>query len=116
MEIDDVAFEIRQLNKHNFPIYADSASPILNNQLRNKNINILDVKKGPDSVRAGIKWFQGLNGIHINKFLTPNIYREFTGYEYIVDRDDSVTSELPDENNHTIDATRYGFVNEIKWN
>lgn len=114
MEVDDVSFEIKQLNKHNFPIYADSASPILNTQLRNKGLNIVDVKKGPDSVRAGIKWLQGLSGIYINKILTPNIYREFSQYEYVVDREDNVTALLKDESNHTIDATRYGFSVEIK--
>lgn len=114
MEVDDVSFEIKQLNKHNFPIYADSASPILNTQLRNKGLNILDVKKGPDSVRAGIKWLQGLSGIYINKILTPNIYREFSQYEYVVDKEDNVTALLKDEANHTIDATRYGFSVEIK--
>lgn len=114
MEVDDVSFEIKQFNKHNFPIYADSASPILNTQLRNKGLNILDVKKGPDSVRAGIKWLQGLSGIYINKILTPNIYREFSQYEYVVDKEDNVTALLKDEANHTIDATRYGFSVEIK--
>jgi len=114
MEVDDISFEMKQLNKHNFPVYADSASPILNTQLRNKGLNILDVKKGPDSVRAGIKWLQGLSGIYINKVLTPNIYREFSQYEYVVDRDDNVTAMLKDEANHTIDATRYGFSVEIK--
>lgn len=114
MEVDDVCFEIKQLNKHNFPIYADSASPILNTQLRNKGLNIVDVKKGPDSVRAGIKWLQGLSGIYINKILTPNIYREFSQYEYVVDREDNVTALLKDAANHTIDATRYGFSVEIK--
>lgn len=115
MEIEDISFEIKNRNKHNFPVYADSASPILNIQLRNKGLNILDVKKGPDSVRAGIKWLQGLNGIYINKYKTPETYKEFTEYEYIVDKDDQVTSKLPDENNHTIDSTRYGFCNEIKY-
>ena len=115
MSVEDVAFEIKQLNKHNFPVYADSACKELNNQLRNKFVNIIDVEKGPDSIRAGIKYLQGLNGIYINKYLTPNIYREWTEAEYLVDKDDNVTSKLPDKNNHTIDATRYGFSIEIKY-
>lgn len=115
MEIDDIAFKVKTMNKHNFPVYADSASPILNTQLRNKGLNVLDVKKGPDSVRAGIKWLQDLNGIYICKYITPEIYREFTSYEYIVDKDDQVTAKLPDAGNHTIDSTRYGFCNEIRY-
>lgn len=115
MDIDDVVYEIKHLNKHNFPVFSDSASPILNNQLRNKGLNIADVKKGPDSVRAGIKWLQGLNAIYICKFKTPSVYKEFTEYEYVVDREDNVTSKLIDKNNHTIDSTRYGFSLEIKY-
>lgn len=115
MEIDDIAFKVKAMNKHNFPVYADSASPILNTQLRNKGLNVLDVKKGPDSVRAGVKWLQDLNGIYICKYITPETYREFTSYEYIVDKDDQVTAKLPDAGNHTIDSTRYGFCNEIRY-
>lgn len=115
MEVEDIAFEIKQLNKHNFPIYADSQAPILNNQLRNKGVDVLNVKKWPDSVRAGIKWLQSLNGIYICKYLTPHIYKEFKEYEYILDKEDNVTSKLPDENNHTIDSTRYAFVDEIRY-
>jgi phage terminase large subunit len=76
---------------------------------------VVDVKKGPDSIRAGIKWLQGLNGIYINKYLTPNLYREWTEYEYVVDKNDEVTSKLPDSDNHSIDATRYAFSVEIKY-
>lgn len=114
VSVDVVASKIKEFNKHNFPVQCESAAPILNNQLRNKGINALDVKKGPDSVRAGIKWLQSLNGIYINKYRTPNIYREFTGYEYVIDKDDTITDKLSDKDNHTIDATRYAFVYEIK--
>jgi PBSX family phage terminase large subunit len=115
MSVDDMAFEIKQLNKHNFPIYSDSATPILTNELVARNINVIGAIKGPDSILAGIKWLQGLNGIYICKTLTPSIYTEFTEYEYIVDKDDNVTSKLPDKNNHSIDSTRYAFNLEIKY-
>lgn len=115
MEIENIAYEIKTINKANHPVYADSATPILNNQLRAKDVNILDAKKWPDSIMAGLKWLQGLNGIYINKYLTPNIYREFTEYEYLLDKEDNITSKLPDSRNHTIDGTRYGFCNEIRY-
>ena len=115
MSIDDMAFEIKQFNKHNFPVYSDSATPILTNELVNKNINIIGAIKGPDSIAAGIKWLQSLNGIYICRSLTPSIYGEFTEYEYLVDKDDNVTSKLPDKRNHTIDSTRYAFNLEIKY-
>ena len=116
MDIEDIAFEIRKINKNNFSVKADNASPILNKQLKKVNLNIVGVKKKPDSVRGGIKWLQSLNGIYISKTLTPQIYKEFTEYEYIVDKKtDEVTAELPDKNNHFIDATRYALVDVITY-
>lgn len=116
MEPVEVAEKIRSLNKHNFPVWGDSAVPTLNKLVRKEGINLFDVKKPRDSTKAGIKWLQSLNGIYINKYKTPNIYREFTEYEYEIDKEDNITDILPDKNNHTIDATRYAAVNEIKYN
>ena len=115
MHVEDVAFEIKQLNPHGFVVNADSACKELNYQLENKGVSVYNVIKGPESRRAGIKWLQGLNGIYICPALTPYTYKEFTEYEYIVDKNDSVTSELPDDNDHAIDATRYAFNIEIKF-
>lgn len=116
MTIDEVKFEINRLNKYNFPVYADSANPLLNTELRNKGVNILDAIKGPDSVLGGIKWLQNLNGIYLCPYLTPHIHKEFTEYEYEIDKKtEEVTSKLPDKANHTIDATRYAFNLEIKY-
>ena len=115
MSIEDMYREIKALNKHNFVVYADSATPILSSELNNKGLNIQGAIKGPDSIAAGIKWLQSLNGIYICKTLTPCIYTEFTEYEYIVDKDDNVTSKLEDKCNHTIDSTRYAFGLEIKY-
>ena len=109
MDIPDIVSEIVKHNKNNFPIYGDSGVPLLNTQLQNKNINILPVKKGPDSVRAGITFLQSLNHIYICSKLTPQAYGELVSYEYIVDKEGKVTSELPDKNNHFIDAIRYAL-------
>lgn len=65
--------------------------------------------KGPDSVRYGIKWLQGLNHIYIDRRLCPKTYKEFTHYEYCQDREGNFISDYPDENNHSIDAVRYGL-------
>lgn len=115
MSVDEMNYEIRLRNKNNFPVYFDSATPILGQELINKGCNAIGAIKGPDSVRAGIKWLQSLNGIHICKTLTPIVYHEFTEYEYIVDKDDNVTSKLVEGAEHTIDSTRYAFNLEIKY-
>ena len=46
MSVDDIAFEIKKRNKHNFPVYADSANPLLNNELSQKGVNVVPVDKG----------------------------------------------------------------------
>lgn len=65
--------------------------------------------KGPESVRYGIKWLQGLNHIYIDAKRCPETYKEFTQYEYEQDKDGNFISAYPDENNHSIDATRYAM-------
>ena len=65
--------------------------------------------KGPDSVRYGIKWLQGLRHIYIDARRCPETYKEFTQYEYEQDRDGEFISAYPDENNHSIDAVRYAL-------
>lgn len=72
---------------------------------------IRPAKKGPDSVRYGIKWLQGLRHIYIDKNRCPETYYEFVNYEYERDKDGNFISAYPDENNHSIDAVRYALEN-----
>lgn len=65
--------------------------------------------KGPESVRYGIKWLQGLRHIYIDKKYCPETYKEFVNYEYEQDKDGNFISAYPDANNHSIDATRYAL-------
>ena len=65
--------------------------------------------KGPESVRYGIKWLQGLNHIYIDRRRCPCTWFEFSTYEYEQDKDGNFISAYPDENNHSIDATRYAL-------
>lgn len=70
---------------------------------------IRGAEKGPESVRYGIKWLQGLRHIYIDKRRCPRTYKEFIDYEYEQDRDGNFISAYPDANNHSIDAVRYGL-------
>lgn len=70
---------------------------------------IRGAEKGPDSVRYGIKWLQGLRHIYIDKRTCPETYREFINYEYEQDRDGNFISAYPDADNHSIDAVRYAL-------
>ena len=73
---------------------------------------IRGAQKGPESVRYGIKWLQGLNHIYIDKRKCPLTFFEFSTYEYEQDKDGNFSSAYPDANNHSIDAARYGLE---KW-
>ena len=70
---------------------------------------IRPAEKGPESVRYGIKWLQGLNHIYIDRNACPYTWKEFSNYEYEQDKDGNFISSYPDENNHSIDAVRYAM-------
>ena len=70
---------------------------------------IRGAEKGPESVRYGIKWLQGLNHIYIDRKHCPKTWKEFTEYEYEQDKEGNFISAYPDENNHSVDACRYAL-------
>lgn len=86
----------------------DSAEPKSVSDYRAMGINAKDAVKGPGSVDYGMKWLQKRK-IVIDKRRTPNVYEEFTHYEYEKDKNENWISGYPDANNHTIDATRYAL-------
>lgn len=88
-------------------IMCDSAEPKSISDFKNNGLYAFGVKKGPGSVEHGMKWLQSLKRIVIDKNRTPNVYREFSQYEYDRDPEGNVISKYPDENNHTIDSLRY---------
>ena len=97
-------------------ITADSAEPKSIDELNSYGkIRVKGAKKGPDSVEYGIKWLQSLNEIIIDPVRCPNTAREFTTYEYEKDKFGNFKSKYPDENNHTIDMTRYSREREMNF-
>ena len=90
-------------------VIADSAEPKSIADFKAYGAFIRPADKGPDSVRYGIKWLQGLNHIYIDKKKCPETYREFVNYEYEQDKDGNFISSYPDENNHSIDSVRYAM-------
>ena len=99
-------------------IYADSAEPKSIAELKSEHDikRIKGVKKGPDSVEYGEQWLDDLDFIRIDPKRTPNIAREFENIDYEVDRYGNVKPRLVDKDNHTIDATRYAFSEDMKAN
>lgn len=105
----DILYKERKLLSMDELVTADSAEPKSIADFKAYGAYIRGAVKGPDSVRYGIKWLQGLNHIYIDKRRCPLTYKEFTHYEYLTDKDGNFISDYPDENNHSIDAVRYGM-------
>lgn len=94
-------------------VTADSAEEKSIADFRAYGAFIRGAEKGPDSVRYGIKWLQGLRHIYIDPKRCPETYMEFINYEYEHDKDGNFISAYPDYNNHSIDAVRYAL--EVFW-
>ena len=105
----DELYNKKQLITNQELLTADSAEPKSIMDFKNWGAYIRGADKGPDSVRYGIKWLQGLNHIYIDRHYCPETYKEFVNYEYEQDKDGNFISNYPDENNHSIDATRYAL-------
>lgn len=93
-------------------IVCDSAEPKSIHDLQQLGLRAIPSYKKPGSVLYGVKWLQRRK-IVIDPKRTPNAHREFTAYSYEVDRDGVYLSDLPDRDNHSIDAVRYALNNEI---
>ncbi|CAM4018310.1 PBSX family phage terminase large subunit [Geobacillus stearothermophilus] len=112
----EVAEKIKAKNYHVEPIIADSAEPKSVDEMKKEHgiPRIKGAKKGPGSVEYGEKWLDDLEAIVIDPKRTPNIAREFESIDYQVDADGNPKPKLEDKNNHTIDATRYAFEDDMK--
>jgi phage terminase large subunit len=111
-QVFDILYKEKKLLTFEDLVTADSAEEKSIADFKAYGAFIRGADKGPDSVRYGIKWLQGLNHIYIDKRRCPFTYREFIQYEYEQDREGNFISAYPDENNHSIDAVRYGMQ---KW-
>jgi len=110
----EVAEMIKARGYNDTLIIADSAEPKSIDELKQYGIRIRGAKKGPGSVEYGEKWLDDLEEIVIDPQRTPNIAREFESIDYQTDQDGNPKPKLEDVNNHTIDATRYGFENDMR--
>ena len=87
-------------------IICDSAEPKSVNDYRDAGLPARGANKGPGSIEYSMKWWQGKKLV-IDPARTPNVYKEFTEYEYERDKDGNVITGYPDKDNHLIDAARY---------
>ena len=108
-EVFKELYEEKKLIKKSDLVIADSAEPKSIADFKAYGAFIRPADKGPDSVRYGIKWLQGLRHIYIDKRRCPLTYKEFVNYEFEQDKDGNFISAYPDEDNHSIDAVRYAL-------
>ena len=112
----ELAERIREKGYQSQMITCDSAEPKSIDELKLQlNIPLVQgAKKGPDSREYGERWLDDLDAIVIDPGRTPNIAREFESADYAVDRDGNPKPKLEEVNDHTIDATRYAFEDDMR--
>lgn len=90
-------------------ITADSAEPKSVGDYNSFGLFCRGAIKGPGSVEYSHKWLQSLNAIYIDPARCPDTYKEFTEYEYEIDKQGETINGYPDVNNHHIDGVRYAM-------
>lgn len=108
-EVFNILYNEKKLIGYDELVIADSSELKSVADFKAYGAFIRAAQKGPDSVRYGTKWLQGLRHIYIDKRRCPETYKEFIGYEYERDREGKFISSYPDKDNHSIDATRYAL-------
>ncbi len=63
--------------------------------------------------RLSYEWLAGLREIVIDPVRCPHAYEEFTSKEYERDREGNWVDEIPDGNDHSIDAVRYAMMEDV---
>ena len=93
-------------------ITADCAEPKSIADMQAEDLKCIPCHKEPGCVAYRVKWLQHRR-IVIDPKRTPEAYREFVNYSYATDKDGNFLSELPDKDNHTIDACAYALDRHI---
>ena len=93
-------------------ITADCAEPKSIADMQSEGLRCGPCHQEPGCVAYRVKWLQHRRLV-IDPKRTPEAYREFVNYSYATDKDGNFLSELPDKDNHLIDATAYALNNLI---
>jgi len=109
VEINDTpGFYERIEGSRQYPITADSARPEIISYMRKQGFRIKPAKKGKNSIGDGIAFIRNFDVI-----IHPSckgVIEEFKLYSYKMDRTTgAILPQILDDNNHYIDAIRYGL-------
>lgn len=97
-------------------IRADSAEPKSIEELYQAGLKgVTNARKGKDSILNGIQRIQDYELIVHPRCV--NVLRELSTYQWAKDRFEKYTGKPEDENNHAMDAMRYGleYINVERW-
>lgn len=109
----NLAIALKKKNPLNKYIRTD-VDPRTINDLNGKGVNLIQAKKGEDSIDIGVHYLSvEILEIVIDPKRCPNTAKEFTSYELEQDKNGNFKSCYPDKDNHAIDATRYALNEEI---
>lgn len=100
------AGEIKRRGYDDYEITCDSAEPKSVTDYRDYGLSARGAIKGPGSIEYSMKWWQKRKLV-MDPVRTPNVCKEFKGYEYERDKDGNIITGYPDHDNHLIDASRY---------
>ena len=106
---------IASLNAHGFPkkgprLYADSAEPKANSEIKLAGFNVWPSDKGKE-ITFQISFIQGWE-IYVTKTST-NIIHEFRNYLWDTDRDGNRLNHPIKDYDHAMDAFRYGVFGQL---
>lgn len=113
LSAEELAREVGERMPAGTTLTCDSAEPRALQALRERGVRATAAKKGPGSVRQGMRFLQELNGIVIDPARCPVAAREFSRCEYARDREGRILPDYQDRDNHTIDAARYALERVI---
>ena len=109
--------EIERLGYTKERITADCAEPKSIDELKGLGIRRIEgAKKGKDSINNGIQWIQDLEIIIHPRCV--NFLLEISLYSWKKDKFGKALNEPEDDNNHLMDAMRYGlekYIQKNKW-
>ena len=109
---DLTQFDSEKFYRDEINIICDSAEPKSIVDLRQEDLRAFKCYKKPGCVAYRIKWLQSRQ-IVIDPQRTPHAYKEFTEYEYLTTKDGEFLSDVPDKDNHCIDAVFYALTQPI---
>ena len=101
-------------NIERFTSFADSARPETISMVKRDIRLMRGVDKWKGSVEDGVAVLQSFDEIVVHPECAPNTLSELRAYCYKVDRNDNITSDIVDQNNHFADSLRYGLSPRIK--